>query len=129
MPDQGPVRLSVVARLIGWTAVLIAMLVLVVGGLVAAQRSWTRTRSAHERMTDAVDAARYSCLEKALRRQIPAGATVVDDGAGLADFQRIAEELTPGYRFTTRARAGDYRVSFLRPGPCNGVGVKVVRVP
>ena len=70
---------------------------------------------------------RYACLERLMRQQIPAGAEVVDDGAPGLDYQRIAEELTPGYRFVREPRPGAYVVSFRATGPCGGAGIRVRR--
>ncbi len=119
-------------------------------GIVAAMtavlaRAADDTRRAVDNLTSArvlraaaQDTGRYVCLEAAMRARIPAGSLVLDDGGASSppplrshalDYQRIAEELTPGYRFVTTPVPGAFRVRFNAPGPCDGTGVAVSRVP
>lgn len=95
------------------------------------------TSPALQRAT-AADYQHYTCLEALLRARVPAGALVVNDGDLSApprksghgvDYQRIAEELTPGYRVAPGPVPGAYRVRLRTPGPCGHQDVQVTRVP
>lgn len=68
---------------------------------------------------------RYACLEALMRKALPLGSDVVDLGTAGLEYQRIAEELTPGYHFVATAHPGAYTVSFTTSGPCDGRGVVV----
>lgn len=110
-------------------AILLAeMLGVVVYGLVTSAQSVHQLSSESQVRAAKVDTDRYSCLESAMRARIPTGALVFNDGADDLQVQRIAEELTPGYRFVKEPVPGSYTVRFTRPGPCFVIGVDVTRV-
>lgn len=121
-PALPPLKLAVAAVL------LIEMMGVVVYGLVTSAQSVKQLSSESQVRAAQVDSDRYSCLESAMRAAIPTGSLVFNDGADDFQFQRIAEELTPGYRFVEEPVPGSYTVKFTRPGPCFEIGVDVTRV-
>jgi hypothetical protein len=110
-------------------ALLVGALLVVGLGLWRTWLSLDELNEAQQRRTAGAQSARYACLERSLRTQIPSGAAVVNAGADTLDRQRIIEELTPGYRFVGSPRPGAYVVTFTRPGPCGGQAATVHRVP
>lgn len=120
-------------RTLAWRAgVLVAVLsggVVVVGGALHRTRdNVSLLRSAGVVQSQLEETQRYACLEALLRAGVPRGAEVVDQGMPGLDYQRIAEEMTPGYRFAAVPRRGDYVVTVTTTGPCHGAGVSVREV-
>lgn len=120
-------------RALSWqSGVLVAVLVgggVVVGdALLRTRDNISLLRSAGVVQSQLEETQRYACLEALLRAEVPKGAQVVDQGMPGLDYQRIAEEMTPGYRFAAVPRRGDYVVTFTASGPCHGAGVSVREV-
>lgn len=117
-----------VATVVVAAGVVLVSSVLVLGDVVATHDSVVMLNSPGVRKLARDETLRFQCLEAALRAQVPAGSLVFDDGGDSLDYQRIAEQLTPGYRFTATPVVGAYRVSFRQPGSCLGRRVEVRRV-
>jgi hypothetical protein len=116
-------------RLFLAAGVAIAMVVILGRALGVTRRNVDMLSSAPIRLVQQQETDRYNCLEAAMRARIPAGSVVVDEGADGVEYQRVAEELTPGFRFVASPVPGAYRVAFTAFGPCGGMGVVVTRVP
>ena len=110
-------------------ALLLGALAVVALGLLRTWLSLGQLNDGLLRRSAGAQSARYACLERSLRAQIPRGSAVVNEGTDILDRQRIIEELTPGYRFLRAPRPGAYVVRFSRPGPCGGQRATVRRVP
>jgi hypothetical protein len=110
------------------SGVVLVSSVLVGQAVLATHDSVVMLNSSTVRKLARDDTLRLQCLEAELRAQVPAGSLVYDDGGNSLDYQRIAEQLTPGYRFTATPVIGAYRVTFRQPGSCLGRRVEVRRV-
>lgn len=114
--------------LVAATVLLVGMMAVVLDGLRASVRSVHSLSSVQMQRDTQLETDRYTCLEAAMRAGIPRGSLVFNEGVDGLGVQRIAEELTPGYRFVDRPVSGSYRVRFTRPGSCFGTGVDLTRV-
>jgi hypothetical protein len=82
------------------------------------------TRSAIRSAT-AAD-GQVTCLFRALRRELPKGATFYDSSANVTHFQRLAELATPWAVPEQNPAAARWRVDIV-PGHCAHIGLKVWR--
>jgi hypothetical protein len=121
-PVLPPLRLAIAAVL------LVEMILRVVVGVQASARSVDQLNGMQAQRDARLQTERYTCLEAAMRTRIPIGSLVFNESTDDHGRQRIAEELTPGYRFVEAPVPGSYKVRFIEPGPCFDLGVDVRRV-
>ncbi len=108
-------------------AAIASAVVIMVGGVAKTNRSLDMLTSATTRHLSSVESKHFTCLEAAMRRAVPRGSKVFDAGTTTMFYQRISEELTPGYRFVQDIAHAQYVVKVIVGTTCKPFAVSVTR--
>jgi hypothetical protein len=108
-------------------AAVVSAVVVLVGGITKTSRSLDVLTSAATRRTSRIESKHFQCLEAAMRRAVPRGSKVFDASTTPMFYQRVAEEMTPGYVFVQDAAHAQYVVRVKVGTTCKPFAVGVTR--